>query len=366
MARLDAQGIPRGWQTSNVHVRATSAEPSVTLLRAPSRSLMTTHRLLLRSCKLHLPPTVGILLCSLRLQGQQQRRTCLPATHVGQATTALAVVAAAAPQLGGWAASASADWSSICASYGGLQRSSAESNGRNICCVQQSRLPCASVSPPPLRAPSWSSTAQRKQLQLPSLRKSLLAGRQRLPGELSALGSAAQPPAALRAALTAAARRRHPQATLPCSAAMAAAAAAGAAHGAGDSTLTWAFERLVDCPAVPVHVLTDTLLPAVASGLADLPDCTRARLCLRLVDSDLQESRVDETTLEYLRELAACDVAAQADAALVRPSPELMLQVGAVGAGAWPAAMAHPHSWGLSDCSSSCKQSCGPQLSAAG
>lgn len=110
------------------------------------------------------------------------------------------------------------------------------------------------------------------------------------------------------------------------------AAAAGAA-GVGDSTLTWAFERLIDCPALPVHVLTDTLLPVVAAVLADLPDCTRARLCLRLVDSDLQESRVDETTLEYLRELAACDVAPQADPALVRPSPELLLQVGARAAG---------------------------------
>ena len=115
---------------------------------------------------------------------------------------------------------------------------------------------------------------------------------------------------------------------------MAAAAAAGAGPAAGDSTLTWAFERLVDCPEVPVHVLTDMLLPVVATGLADLPDCTRARLCLRLVDSDLRESRVDETTLEYLRELAACDVAPHADPALVRPTPELMLQVGAACSGA--------------------------------
>lgn len=138
-------------------------------------------------------------------------------------------------------------------------------------------------------------------------------------------------------ALTAALRR--PQATLAALAAMAAAAAAGAALGGGDSTLTWAFERLIDCPEVPVAVLTDTLLPAVATGLADLPDCTRARLCLRLVDSDLQESRVDETTLEYLRELAACDVAPHADPALVRPTPELMLQV---GAGLWGALRAAP------------------------
>lgn len=54
-----------------------------------------------------------------------------------------------------------------------------------------------------------------------------------------------------------------------------------------DSTLAWAFERLAACEAVPLRLLTEDLLAAVG-GRDELPDVTRARLLLRIVDEDIK------------------------------------------------------------------------------
>lgn len=95
-----------------------------------------------------------------------------------------------------------------------------------------------------------------------------------------------------------------------------------------DDTLIWAFDRLLDCQALPAGVLVEHVLPCVASLPEELPDATRAKLCLRLVDAELAEGRVDENVLLYLQQLAACDVAPLGvSPALVRPSRDLLLQV---------------------------------------
>lgn len=106
-----------------------------------------------------------------------------------------------------------------------------------------------------------------------------------------------------------------------------AAAGAGASAPADDSTVIWAFDRLLDCDGLPDEVL-GALLPAAAPSVEELPDVTRARLFLRSLHTDLRAGRVDEQTVESLRQLAACDVPQYvADPLLVRPSPQLLLTV---------------------------------------
>jgi hypothetical protein len=100
------------------------------------------------------------------------------------------------------------------------------------------------------------------------------------------------------------------------------------AAASDDDTLIWAFDRLLDCQALPAFVLVEHVLPCVASVPEELPDATRAKLCLRLMDAELAEGRVDENVLLYLQQLAACDVAPLGvNAALVCPSRDLVLQV---------------------------------------
>lgn len=108
---------------------------------------------------------------------------------------------------------------------------------------------------------------------------------------------------------------------------------------ADPDTLIWAFDRLIDCEALPPAALTHTLRPAVEPrGDEALPDTTRARLLLRLLHEDVdvrppRQPRVGASTLGNLRQLATCEgVALWADAALVLPSPELILMV-RLGAG---------------------------------
>lgn len=97
--------------------------------------------------------------------------------------------------------------------------------------------------------------------------------------------------------------------------------------GQNDDTFTWALDRLLDSRVVPVDVLTAHVLPAVASRPDELPDVTRAKLCLRLLDELLAAGHMDESVLCYLEQLATCDVAPLADPALVLPSDDLILRV---------------------------------------
>ncbi len=98
-----------------------------------------------------------------------------------------------------------------------------------------------------------------------------------------------------------------------------------------DNTLVWALDRLLDedNDKLPIAV-TASLLPSVTESAEDLPDLIRAKLCLRLLDAELAAQRMDEGVLEYLRRLAACDVAPVANASVVCPSPELILLVSAL------------------------------------
>lgn len=103
-----------------------------------------------------------------------------------------------------------------------------------------------------------------------------------------------------------------------------------------DSTLFWAFDRFIDNELMPVEVLVQQVLPTVvAHGPEELPDGTRARYYLRLIDDDVsrRQPRLDAVTLESLCQMAACDAAPVEDPALVRPSPDLLLAVRCGGDG---------------------------------
>lgn len=100
------------------------------------------------------------------------------------------------------------------------------------------------------------------------------------------------------------------------------------AGGQEDNTLVWALDRLLDLDKEELSMtVLASLLPSVVGSAEDLPDVTRAKLCLRLLDAELAAGRMDEAVLSYLQKLAGCDVAAVANTAVVWPSPELILLV---------------------------------------
>ena len=99
-----------------------------------------------------------------------------------------------------------------------------------------------------------------------------------------------------------------------------------------DNTPVWVFDRLLGME-VPASVLVQHILPAVAASADDLPDATAAKLRLRLLDEDIFQGRMDETTLSYLQELDSCRVGPLADEAVVCPPPDLLLKVGHCGDG---------------------------------
>jgi hypothetical protein len=101
-----------------------------------------------------------------------------------------------------------------------------------------------------------------------------------------------------------------------------------------DNTPVWVFDRLLGME-VPASALVQHILPAVAASADDLPDATAAKLRLRLLDEDISQGRVDETTLAYLEDLDSCRVGPLADEALVCPPPGLLLKVGHGGDGRW-------------------------------
>lgn len=114
-----------------------------------------------------------------------------------------------------------------------------------------------------------------------------------------------------------------------------------------DLALLWAFDRLIDCDPdrLPDEVLHGTLLPLVAASTEALPDVVQARLLLRLLESDLGEGRIDDTTLEYLVRLAACQLEGYMDTSFLGPLPGIILAVrmncggSRPGLGAWGAAV---------------------------
>ena len=97
-----------------------------------------------------------------------------------------------------------------------------------------------------------------------------------------------------------------------------------------DSTVVWAFDRLVGCPGVPTDALMQTLLPALFPlGLDELSETTRARLLLRLLAEDLQTGQLDLEVLKTLRRLAEVEGVGgwTAGGLPPRPPPDLLLRV---------------------------------------
>lgn len=99
------------------------------------------------------------------------------------------------------------------------------------------------------------------------------------------------------------------------------------ANGEDDDTLIWALDRILDSQRITPNSLVEHVLPAVVPDAAELPDATRAKLCLRLLEADMDEGHLDRNTLLMLEQLAACRVEDVANPALVCPSRELLLKV---------------------------------------
>ena len=189
----------------------------------------------------------------------------------------------------------------------------------SVCVLGALPRPCAHPRAPPTAPATQTNGPLQRGLRPCTARATLGEGQQR--------GGRAPPRRGeVRRAEPTRATRRRAGTAKPTPALCVDRCAAMADGGEEDSTLFWALDRLLESPALSQATL-DCLLADLVQRPDELPDATRAKLCLRLLEGELAEGRVDGNVLVYLEQLATCNITALANPGIVRPSPELVLAV---------------------------------------